>query len=209
MGLHARARASRAAHGGCAPQRAQCDAPPVRRASSSPRRSRFFFCLPPRASATGCAPSATSSLTELHAVAGGKRGAHRQPVRSGSARRARAIRSDLCAGQKGGERFDRVERRRKPDTHRPGCPARPHHPFEAFQCEREMGAALVAGHGVEFVNDDVADGAQLLAEARGGQQDKKRLRRGDEDVRRPPEHRIALVGGAYRRCAALHARARA
>ena len=102
---------------------------------------------------------------------------------------------DFGAGEKRGERFDRIQRRRKTDPHRARRPAPPHHPFEALQRERQMSAALVAGDRVELVNDDVADGRELLAKARRGQQDEQRLGRGDEDVRRPPQHRGAFARG--------------
>ena len=55
---------------------------------------------------------------------------------------------------------------------------------EAGEGEGEVAAALVAGEGVDLVDDDGADGAQDLAAALGGEHEVERLRRGDQDVRR-------------------------
>jgi hypothetical protein len=40
---------------------------------------------------------------------------------------------------------------------------------EAFEGESEMGTALVVGDGVDFVDDDGADGAEVLAGFGGGE----------------------------------------
>ena len=111
------------------------------------------------------------------------------------ARRARAVGGDFRSGEKCGERFDWIERRRETNAHRSRRPTLPDHSFQALQRERQMSAALVAGDRVELVNDDVANGSELGAKARRGQEDEQRFGRGDEDVRRPSKHRGALIGG--------------
>ena len=60
--------------------------------------------------------------------------------------------------------------------------------------EREVGAALGAGDGVDLVDDDGLDAAQRLARL-GGQQQEQRLGRGDEDVGGLARELAALVGG--------------
>ncbi len=65
-----------------------------------------------------------------------------------------------------------------------------------------MGAALGAGHRVDLVHDHGAHGPQHFASLRR-QHEVQRLGRGDEDVGRVAEHRLALrpgcVAGAHRR----------
>ena len=58
----------------------------------------------------------------------------------------------------------------------------------------EVGAALVVGDGVDLVDDDGADMAEVLAGFAGGEQQVERLGRGDEDVRRVAQHARALAG---------------
>ena len=55
-----------------------------------------------------------------------------------------------------------------------------------------MRAALRPGDGVDLVDDHRLDRAEELARLRG-QQEKERLRRRDQDVRRVPQHRRALL----------------
>ena len=62
---------------------------------------------------------------------------------------------------------------------------------QPFQTERQVGAALGAEDGMDLVDDDGARGAQHGAAAGAGEQQVKRFRRGDQDVRRPPGHRRA------------------
>ena len=57
-----------------------------------------------------------------------------------------------------------------------------------------MRAALVVGDGVDLVDDDGADGSEMLTGFGGGQQQVERLGRGDEDVRRSAQHAGALGG---------------
>ena len=59
-----------------------------------------------------------------------------------------------------------------------------------------MGSALVAGEGVDFIDDDGVDVAQGFAAAGGGEQDIERLRSGDEDVRRQLQHAGTVARGS-------------
>ena len=88
------------------------------------------------------------------------------------------------AGKKTRDVFDRLLRRRQPDAHGRALGQR----FQSLQRQREVHAALVIGHGVDFVHDygfDIAqDGAALLRR----QQNVKRLGRGDQNMRRTLQH---------------------
>ena len=66
---------------------------------------------------------------------------------------------------------------------------------QALQRHGEMGAALVAGDGVDLVDDDAAGGGQHLAAGLGAEQHVEQLRRGDDDVRRLAPHALALRRG--------------
>ena len=63
---------------------------------------------------------------------------------------------------------------------------------EALEREGEVGAALVVGHGVNLVDDDGADVAEVFAGLAGGEQQVEGFGRGDEDVRRIAQHAGAL-----------------
>ncbi len=65
---------------------------------------------------------------------------------------------------------------------------------EALEREGEVGAALVVGDGVDLVDEDGADVAEVLAGLAGGEQDVEGLGGGDEDVGRVAEHRRAILG---------------
>ena len=65
---------------------------------------------------------------------------------------------------------------------------------QAFQGQRQVGAALVARHRVHLVEDDRLHPAQGLPGLRGEQQE-ERLGGGDEDVRRLGRQLPALLGG--------------
>jgi len=84
--------------------------------------------------------------------------------------------------------FDRLLGRRKPDAYRRAHGQR----FQPLQRKRQMHAALVVGHGVNFVHNhglDIAqDGAALLRR----QQDVERLGRSDQNVRRTLQHEAAV-----------------
>ena len=64
--------------------------------------------------------------------------------------------------------------------------------LQPLEAEREVGAALGTGDGVHLVHDHEADGPERLARPRG-EEEKERLGRGDEDVRRVAEHGCALL----------------
>ena len=66
--------------------------------------------------------------------------------------------------------------------------------FEAFERQREMRAALGAGHRVDLVDDHPADAPQELACLRGEHQ-VERLGRRDQDVGRPRLDAAAFGGG--------------
>jgi hypothetical protein len=55
-------------------------------------------------------------------------------------------------------------------------------------------AALVVGDGVDLVDDDGADVAEVLARFGRGEQEVEGLGRGDEDVGRVAQHARALAG---------------
>ena len=55
-----------------------------------------------------------------------------------------------------------------------------------------MGAAFIRRNGVDFIDDDGPDRLQYSAAFLCRQEDVERLRRGDEDMRRPFEHLLAL-----------------
>ena len=55
---------------------------------------------------------------------------------------------------------------------------------EAFEAEAQVGAALVLGEGVDFIDDDPADLCEVFVPAGLAEEQAKALRRGEEDVRR-------------------------
>ena len=57
-----------------------------------------------------------------------------------------------------------------------------------------MGATLVVGYGVDLVDDDSVDVAEVFAGFAGGEEDVEGFRCGDEDVRRVAEHGGTLFG---------------
>ena len=72
---------------------------------------------------------------------------------------------------------------------------------EPLERERQVRAALRAGHGVDLVDDDGAQRAEHRAAAHAREQDVQRLRRRDEDVRRLAQHPRARATPACRPCA--------
>ena len=93
--------------------------------------------------------------------------------------------------------LDRLLRRGQTDAGEPP----PAQNIQAFQRQREMAAALVAGERVDLVDDDRARGRQHLAARLGAEQDVERLGRRDDDMRRPLAHPGAL---GLRRVAGAH-----
>ena len=73
--------------------------------------------------------------------------------------------------------------------------------LQALQRQGEVRAALVADEGVDLVHDDRPHRGQDLPPAVAGQQEIERLRRGDQDVRRPLAHGRALRGRRVARSA--------
>ncbi len=65
---------------------------------------------------------------------------------------------------------------------------------EALQTQRQLRPAFGTGHGVHLINDDGVDPAQRLPPL-GGEQQKQRFRRGDEDIRRRAQKFCPLSGG--------------
>ncbi len=74
-------------------------------------------------------------------------------------------------------------------------------PIEPRERQRQMRAALVAGQGVDFVDDHRPHAAEYLAALAAGQQQVERLGRGHQNMRRLAEHRLPL---ARRRVARAH-----
>ena len=60
---------------------------------------------------------------------------------------------------------------------------------QPFERNRQVRSALIVGDRVDFVDDDRFDIAQNGPALFRGQQDVKRFRCGDQDVRRPLQHR--------------------
>jgi hypothetical protein len=65
--------------------------------------------------------------------------------------------------------------------------------FEALQREGEVASPLVPRERVDLVHDDGRDGPEHSAAAVARQEQIERLRRRDQDVRRPPDHCGALA----------------
>ncbi len=110
-------------------------------------------------------------------------------------RRRRAVRPG--ADQEVRDRLDRVLRRRQPDPLQPVAAQR----GEAFERQGEVAAALARRDGVDLVHDHRAGRRQHGTAGGGAKQDVERFRRGDEDMRRPAAHAVALgrrgVAGAH------------
>ena len=96
--------------------------------------------------------------------------------------------------QESGNRVDRPHGGRQPDALGSGVPGLPDQIVEARQRQREMRSPLVVRQGMNLVDDDGRRMTQRRAAAFRGQQDEQRLRRGDQNVRRPAHHPLALPG---------------
>jgi hypothetical protein len=85
---------------------------------------------------------------------------------------------------------------------------------QAFEGESQVRAAFVVGYGVDLIDDDSVDAAEMFARFAGSEEDIEGLGGGDEDVGRITEHGGTLFGegvagadgGAYlgAEIAALH-----
>ncbi len=151
------------------------------------RRDRVVHRLPVLMGREGAQVGARCDHLQIHParpIAGAVRTHH-----SHRARAPHTLGIHFGAGEKFGQPLDRIERRREPDSRRTRRACRAHHSFQPLQREHQMCTALVRGERVEFVDDNVADGAQTLTEARRSQQDEERLRSRDENMRRAAKHR--------------------
>ena len=105
----------------------------------------------------------------------------------------------LAAGEEVGDGLDGALGRGQSDAG-DGAPGER---VQALEREREMRAPLVAGDGVDLVDDRGADAREHGASARAREQDVERLRRGHQDVRGLPAHGLARrawgVAGAHHR----------
>jgi hypothetical protein len=90
--------------------------------------------------------------------------------------------------QQAGRRLDRLDRRRQADTDGRTLGDG----LEPLEREGEVRAPLVAGEGVDLVDNDRLHGREGRPGPFGSQVQVQRLRRGDEEVRRPPDHRLPL-----------------
>ena len=113
--------------------------------------------------------------------------------------------SGMDAGEEVGDELDGVLRCGEADSLRGCCEAGEEvaggevvfagdEGVEALEREGEVGSAFVVGYGVDFVDDDGADAAEMFAGFAGGEEDVEGLGRGDEDVGRVAEHGGTLFG---------------
>ena len=111
----------------------------------------------------------------------------------------RPRRPRLRAGEESCDLLDGFLRGRQPDPHQRLRDNR----LQPLEREREMRAALVAGDGVNLIDDHRAAGRQHLAPGSRGQQDVQGFGRRHDDVRRSAPHPGAFplrgVAGAHRR----------
>ncbi len=110
--------------------------------------------------------------------------------------------------QKSGDVFERPHRRREPDALRLLRPVLLDQVIEACERQRQMRAALVGRHGVDFVDDHRLHAGEERARLFRGQQDEERLRRRHQHVRGLAQHALALrrrrIPGAYGRANRRH-----
>ena len=108
-------------------------------------------------------------------------------------RSRRAVRRG--AGEKMGDRFDRILRGREADA----LQAVAAQSREPLQRKSEMGAALVRRDGVDFVHDHRPGARQHRAPGLRAKQDVERFRRRHQDMRRAAAHPLALGDGRVAR----------
>jgi hypothetical protein len=90
--------------------------------------------------------------------------------------------------QQASRRLGRLDRRREADTDG----RTPGDGLEPLEREREVRAPLVAGQGVDLVDDDRLHRGEGGPRPFGGQVQVQRFGRGDEEVRRPADHHLPL-----------------
>jgi hypothetical protein len=98
-------------------------------------------------------------------------------------------------GQHPGQERDGPLRRRQPDPLRTGLGR----PLQTLQGERQVRAALVAGGGMDLVDDHRLHRPQHGPAPGGGDHQVQRLRRGDEEVRRAAHHEGPLAAAGVAR----------
>ena len=103
----------------------------------------------------------------------------------------------LDADQKTRHRIDRLLRRRQADPHQRPIAER----FQSLQRQRQMAATLVAGNGVNLVDNHALHIGEHFAPRCRAEQHIERFRRGDEDMRDALAHGVAL---GLRRVAGTH-----
>ncbi len=112
----------------------------------------------------------------------------------------------MATGEKAGDKFNGILRRREANALRSAMPAGRHRTraqpvfpadqgFQSLQTQRKVGAAFVVGYCVDLIDDQRAHAPQMLPRLARREQEIQRLRRGDEDVRGMLQHRHALFGG--------------
>src|SRR6266540_3457337 len=98
------------------------------------------------------------------------------------------LRQRALAHEQPSDPLDGPLRRRETNTRRSLVAQR----LEPFECEREVGAALVAGDGVDLVDDHRLGRPQRLAPARARDEEIQRLGCRDHETWRTPHHGRAL-----------------
>jgi hypothetical protein len=101
------------------------------------------------------------------------------------------LRQGPVAHQQAAHRLHRALGGREADAGRPPVAQG----LEPLQAEGQVGPPLVAGDGVDLVDDDGVDGAQRLASPPAGDEEVERLRRRHHEARRVPEHGRPLGAG--------------
>ena len=102
-------------------------------------------------------------------------------------------RAALEPAEEAGDLLERALRGREADPLRGGVAGRRDEMLEPLEADRQVGAALGGGEGVDLVDDDGLDAAQRLARLRREHQ-VERLGRRDEEVGRAADEEAALLG---------------
>ena len=110
----------------------------------------------------------------------------------------RVVGADLLAAhQEAGDLVDGTLRGRQSDAH----DAPLVEPLQPLERQRQVRAALVAHHGVDFVDDHGLDRVQQRAALGRGEQQVQRLGRGHQNMRRAAQHGLPLAGRRVAGCA--------